>query len=126
PYLGRRAAGRGHPWLLSSGPGRENGGCATLSLRPACLGLERWVPVCSPPGPEPSIAAAPESRRKGYRLPTEAHQSRRRTVMEFEKEFVIDEIKKQGESPRVQAALDELPARIDHEKDAALLQKYGV
>jgi hypothetical protein len=46
--------------------------------------------------------------------------------MEFDKEFVIDEIKKQGESPRVQAALDELPARIDHEKDAALLQKYGV
>ena len=46
--------------------------------------------------------------------------------MQFDKQFVIDEIKKQGDSPRVQAALDELPAKVDHEKDAALLQKFGV
>lgn len=46
--------------------------------------------------------------------------------MQLDKHFVIDEIKKQGDSPRVQAALDELPAKVDHEKDAALLQKFGV
>lgn len=46
--------------------------------------------------------------------------------MELDKQFVIDEIKKQGESPRVQTALDELPEKIDHEKDAALLQKFGI
>ena len=46
--------------------------------------------------------------------------------MQLDKQFVIDEIKKQGDSPRVQAALDQLPAKIDHEKDAALLQKFGV
>ena len=46
--------------------------------------------------------------------------------MQFDKEFVIDELKKQGQSQHVQAALDELPAKIDHEKDAALLQKFGI
>ena len=46
--------------------------------------------------------------------------------MEFDKQFVIDELKKQGQSQRVQQALDELPAKVDHEREAALLQKYGV
>lgn len=46
--------------------------------------------------------------------------------MEFDKQFVIDELKKQGQSQRVQQALDELPAKVDHERDAALLQKYGI
>ena len=46
--------------------------------------------------------------------------------MQFDKQFVIDELKKQGQSSHVQAALDELPAKIDHEKDAALLQKLGL
>ena len=46
--------------------------------------------------------------------------------MEFDKQVVIDELKKQGQSERVQQALDELPAKVDHERDAALLQKYGV
>ena len=46
--------------------------------------------------------------------------------MELDKQFVIDEIKKQGESARVQEAFDQLPAKVDHEKDAALLKKFGV
>jgi hypothetical protein len=47
-------------------------------------------------------------------------------LMQLDKQFVIDEIKKHGESARVQEALDQLPAKVDHEKDAALLQKFGV
>jgi len=46
--------------------------------------------------------------------------------MEFDKQFVIDELKKQGRSEHVQAAIDELPEKIDHEKHAALLEKVGV
>jgi hypothetical protein len=46
--------------------------------------------------------------------------------MQFDKQFVIDELKKQGDSARVQTALNELPAEIDHEEHAALLQKYGI
>jgi hypothetical protein len=46
--------------------------------------------------------------------------------MQFDKQFVIDELKKQGQSQRVQQALDELPAKIDHEHDAALLEKLGI
>jgi hypothetical protein len=46
--------------------------------------------------------------------------------MELDKQFVIEELKKQGQSQHVQQALDELPAKIDHEKHAALLEKFGI
>lgn len=46
--------------------------------------------------------------------------------MEFDKQFVIDELKKQGQSQQVQQALDQLPAKVDHEHDAALLEKLGL
>jgi hypothetical protein len=46
--------------------------------------------------------------------------------MQFDKQFVIDELKKQGQSQHVQMALEELPAKVDHEEHAALLQKYGI
>jgi hypothetical protein len=46
--------------------------------------------------------------------------------MQFDKQFVIDELKKQGQSDRVQKALDELPEKVDHEQHAALLQTYGI
>jgi hypothetical protein len=40
-------------------------------------------------------------------------------AMQFDKQFVIDELKKQGQSQHVQKALDELPAKVDHEQHAA-------
>jgi hypothetical protein len=46
--------------------------------------------------------------------------------MHLDKQFVLDELKKAGQDQHVQQAIDELPAKIDHEKDAALLQKLGV
>ena len=46
--------------------------------------------------------------------------------MQIDKQFVIDEIKKQGQSERVQHALDELPEKVDHEQHAALLEKFGI
>ena len=46
--------------------------------------------------------------------------------MQFDKQFVIDELKKQGQSQRVQQALDELPEKIDHEQHAAMLEKFGL
>jgi hypothetical protein len=46
--------------------------------------------------------------------------------MQLDKRFVLDELKKQGHSQRVQKALDELPAKIDHEQHAALLEKFGL
>jgi hypothetical protein len=46
--------------------------------------------------------------------------------MKIDKDLVIDEIKKQGQSPHVQQALDELPAKVDHEQHAAMLEKYGL
>ena len=46
--------------------------------------------------------------------------------MEFDKQLVIDELKKQGQSERVQQALDQLPAKVDHERDAAMLEKLGI
>ena len=46
--------------------------------------------------------------------------------MQLDKAFILDELKKEGQSHQVQAALAELPEKIDHEHDAALLQKFGL
>ena len=46
--------------------------------------------------------------------------------MQLDKQFVIDELKKQGQSQEAQKALDELPAKIDHEQHAAVLEKFGL
>jgi hypothetical protein len=47
-------------------------------------------------------------------------------TVKLDKQFIVDELKKQGESAKAQKALDELPAKIDHEEDAGLLLKLGV
>ena len=46
--------------------------------------------------------------------------------MELDKAFVIEEIRKHGKDEHVQKALDELPEKIDHEKHAAMLEKFGI
>ena len=46
--------------------------------------------------------------------------------MQLDKQFVIEELKKQGQSQQVQKALDELPAKVDHEQHAQLLEKLGL
>lgn len=46
--------------------------------------------------------------------------------MHLDKQFVLDELKKEGQSEKVQQALDELPDKIDHEQHAALLTKLGL
>jgi hypothetical protein len=44
----------------------------------------------------------------------------------LDKQFVVDELRKEGKSEQVQHALDELPEKIDHEQHAAILQKLGL
>lgn len=46
--------------------------------------------------------------------------------MQFDKQFVLDELKKQGQSQQVQKAIDELPAKVDQNQHAGLLQKFGI
>jgi hypothetical protein len=46
--------------------------------------------------------------------------------MKIDKELVLDELRKQGQSERVQKALEELPAKVDHEQHATLLEKFGI
>jgi len=46
--------------------------------------------------------------------------------MHLDKQFVLDELRKEGQSDKVQHALDQLPEKIDHEQHAALLQKLGL
>jgi len=46
--------------------------------------------------------------------------------MELDKQFVLDELRKEGESAQVQKAVEELPEKIDHDKHAALLQELGL
>jgi hypothetical protein len=47
-------------------------------------------------------------------------------TVQIDRQMVIDELQKQGKSEHVQKALKELPAKIDHEKHAALLMKFGI
>lgn len=46
--------------------------------------------------------------------------------MKFDKQFVLDELKKEGDGAKVQQALDELPEKVDHEQHAAVLMKLGI
>jgi len=46
--------------------------------------------------------------------------------MQLDKQFVLDELKKEGQSQKVQQALTELPEKVDHEQHAALLEKFGL
>lgn len=46
--------------------------------------------------------------------------------VELDKQFVLDELKKQGQSQQVQQALAQLPQVIDHQRDAALLEQLGI
>jgi hypothetical protein len=46
--------------------------------------------------------------------------------MEIDKSMIIDELEKQGKSEHVQKALQELPEKVDHEKHAQLLEKFGL
>jgi hypothetical protein len=46
--------------------------------------------------------------------------------MHLDKQFVLEELKKQAGSERVQQALQELPETIDHEQHAAMLMKLGL
>jgi hypothetical protein len=46
--------------------------------------------------------------------------------MQLDKQFVLDELRKEGQSEHVQKAIAELPEKIDHDQHAALLQKFGL
>ena len=46
--------------------------------------------------------------------------------MQLDKQFVIDELRKQGQNEQVQKAIHELPDKIDHEQHAALLTTFGI
>ena len=46
--------------------------------------------------------------------------------MEIDKQHVIEFLRKEGKNEHVQKALDELPEKIDHERHAQMLEKYGI
>jgi hypothetical protein len=46
--------------------------------------------------------------------------------MHLDKQFVLDELRKEGSSEQVQHALDQLPEKIDHEQHAEMLMKLGL
>jgi hypothetical protein len=46
--------------------------------------------------------------------------------MQLDKKFVLDELRKEGNSQQVQQALQQLPDKIDHEQHAAMLEKLGL
>jgi hypothetical protein len=46
--------------------------------------------------------------------------------MQIDKQFVLDELRKAGQDQHVQKAIQELPEKIDHDRHAALLEKFGL
>jgi hypothetical protein len=55
-----------------------------------------------------------------------AAEMERSALMQIDKEFILDELRKQGKNEHVQKAIQELPAKIDHNEHAALLEKFGL
>jgi hypothetical protein len=52
-------------------------------------------------------------------------RTERSTAMQLDKEWVLDELRKEGQSAKVQQAIQELPDKIDHDQHAELLTKLG-
>jgi hypothetical protein len=46
--------------------------------------------------------------------------------MQLDKQFVLDELRKEGQDQHLQKAIQELPEKVDHEKHAAMLEKFGL
>jgi hypothetical protein len=46
--------------------------------------------------------------------------------MQFDKQFVLDELHAAGQNQHVEQAVQELPEKIDHERHAELLEKFGL
>jgi hypothetical protein len=46
--------------------------------------------------------------------------------VKIDKQFVLDELRKEGQSAQVQKAIQELPDEIDHDKHAELLTSLGI
>jgi hypothetical protein len=46
--------------------------------------------------------------------------------MQLDKQFVLDELHKAGHDQHVQQAIQELPDKIDHDRHAAMLEKFGL
>ena len=46
--------------------------------------------------------------------------------MHIDREFVLEELRKQGKNEHVQKALQELPEKIDHDRHAQMLERLGI
>jgi hypothetical protein len=47
--------------------------------------------------------------------------------MELDKDEIVDLLRKEGKDEHVQKALEELPDKIDHQRDAQMLQqRFGI
>jgi hypothetical protein len=46
--------------------------------------------------------------------------------MEIDKQFVVSHLRELGKNEHVEKALQELPEKIDHEKHAAELERFGI
>jgi hypothetical protein len=46
--------------------------------------------------------------------------------MQIDREFVLEELRKEGKNEHVQKALAELPDKIDHEQHAQMLERFGI
>ena len=46
--------------------------------------------------------------------------------MQLDKEQVLDFLREEGKNEYVQKAIQELPQKIDHEKHAQMLEKFGI
>jgi hypothetical protein len=46
--------------------------------------------------------------------------------MQLDKQFVLDELHKAGQNQHVEQAIQQLPEKIDHDRHAALLEKFGL
>ena len=46
--------------------------------------------------------------------------------MQIDKQTIIDLLRQRGQSEQADQAESELPDQVDHERDASLLQRFGI
>lgn len=72
-------------------------------------------------------ARAPSSVAARFRIPAPLEHGRKKEEeMKLDKQFIVDELRKEGKDQHVQEALQKLPEKVDHNEHAAVLEKFGL
>jgi hypothetical protein len=84
-----------------------------------------WATGCTSEGEELGLSRTSSSRRTERAIERQIG-AREGVVMEIDKDTVLSLLRERGQDQEAARAEEELPSKVDTERDAGLLQKFGV